>query len=328
MNKIWISIGVFCCIVLALCFAYPYLFSLYIDYYCAKQLPKYDPATNGTFGDMFGGLNTVFSGLAFVGLIATIAVQINIHKREIERENLKREEEAREAKVKHDKFINDKLKYLLSLFKKVVESNKIFINDVTRWIDNNSEDKVELTMFTSSPTDNVLKLVSQKINQEEFYHSYREKNQNDEVLDTFEKIESTLILRNQIENWRDTLIKDINTKSEEIWEKHFSIHKMVQSIKINEVELLYNKYIIKNSNEFNIDTMGESYIGFLDKILLLKITTENNDLYSKIEDLTTTYQALVAQTNDVKNLIANSKEGVLNENNKILFFLNAFEDSL
>ena len=132
MNKIWISIGVFCCIVLALCFAYPYLFSLYIDYYCAKQLPKYDPATNGTFGDMFGGLNTVFSGLAFVGLIATIAVQINIHKREIERENLKREEEAREAKVKHDKFINDKLKYLLSLFKRVVESNKIFINDVTR----------------------------------------------------------------------------------------------------------------------------------------------------------------------------------------------------
>lgn len=33
----------------------------------------------GTFGDMFGSLNTLFSGLGMVGLLATILIQISIH---------------------------------------------------------------------------------------------------------------------------------------------------------------------------------------------------------------------------------------------------------
>jgi len=34
-----------------------------------------DIAERGTFGDMFGGLNTVFAGFAFAGLIVAILMQ-------------------------------------------------------------------------------------------------------------------------------------------------------------------------------------------------------------------------------------------------------------
>ena len=59
----------------------------------------------GTFGDAFGALNTLFSGLAFVGIIYTIFLQrkeLALQRKELEltRQELKRTAEAQEKSEK------------------------------------------------------------------------------------------------------------------------------------------------------------------------------------------------------------------------------------
>jgi hypothetical protein len=44
----------------------------YLTYY---NLKDYNESCRGTFGDMFGGVNALFSGLAFCGIIITILLQ-------------------------------------------------------------------------------------------------------------------------------------------------------------------------------------------------------------------------------------------------------------
>lgn len=48
------------------------IISWIITYFTLKDTP---PDIRGTFGDMFGGLNALFSGLAFCGIIVTILLQ-------------------------------------------------------------------------------------------------------------------------------------------------------------------------------------------------------------------------------------------------------------
>lgn len=47
------------------------LYGVLVDNMCL-----YDNVKRGTFGDMFGALNTIFSGLAFAGIIVTIFMQM------------------------------------------------------------------------------------------------------------------------------------------------------------------------------------------------------------------------------------------------------------
>jgi hypothetical protein len=66
-------------------------------------LPEW--AESGQFGDMFGGLNVFFSGLAFLGVIYTIFLQreeLSLQRKELEltREELKRTAEAQEKSEK------------------------------------------------------------------------------------------------------------------------------------------------------------------------------------------------------------------------------------
>ena len=61
-------------------------------YYSLKDL---DETHRGTFGDMFGGANALFSGLAFTGIIITILLQrkeLSLQRQELSetRKELKR----------------------------------------------------------------------------------------------------------------------------------------------------------------------------------------------------------------------------------------------
>ncbi len=63
-----------------------------------------EPDEHGTFGDLFGGLNTLFSGLAFLGLILAILLQ-----RQELREQRKEFQQAREAHEATAKALQDQL---------------------------------------------------------------------------------------------------------------------------------------------------------------------------------------------------------------------------
>ena len=61
-----------------------------------------EPTNRGTFGDMFGGINTLFSGLAFAGVIYAIILQskeLSLQRRELK---LTREELARSAEAQNE----------------------------------------------------------------------------------------------------------------------------------------------------------------------------------------------------------------------------------
>lgn len=78
------------------------VFSVY--FFVVRQLlPEW--AVSGQFGDMFGGLNALFSGLAFLGVIYAIFLQreeLGLQRKELEltREELKRTAEAQEKSEK------------------------------------------------------------------------------------------------------------------------------------------------------------------------------------------------------------------------------------
>ena len=72
----------------------------YLNYYFMV-----DKADRGTFGDMFGSVNAIFSGLAFAGIIITIYLQgneLSLQRKELveTREVLKRTAEAQEESEK------------------------------------------------------------------------------------------------------------------------------------------------------------------------------------------------------------------------------------
>lgn len=71
---------------------------LSVTYYYLHDL---DPSERGTYGDMFGGANALFSGLAFTGIIVTILLQrkeLALQRQELRdtREELKRSASAQE----------------------------------------------------------------------------------------------------------------------------------------------------------------------------------------------------------------------------------------
>ncbi len=77
------------------------LLSLFVIYFSVVVFLYPDIANRGQFGDMFGGLNTLFSGLAFGGVVYAIFLQrrdLELQREELRltREELKRTAEAQE----------------------------------------------------------------------------------------------------------------------------------------------------------------------------------------------------------------------------------------
>lgn len=74
---------------------------IFVVYFFAVRHFYFDLVSRGQFGDMFGGMNALFSGLAFLGVIYAIILQkeeLKLQRNELEltRKELKRTAEAQE----------------------------------------------------------------------------------------------------------------------------------------------------------------------------------------------------------------------------------------
>lgn len=110
--------------------------SWYYTFYILKDLSLDE---RGTFGDMFGGLNTLFSGLAFCGIIISILLQsaeLKMQREEIRqnREELKGSKVAQEAqsyslqKQAENLKVSAKLSALNTLVNYYIKKSKINLN--------------------------------------------------------------------------------------------------------------------------------------------------------------------------------------------------------
>lgn len=328
MKTSFIVVGIVLFIfILLVCFFYPYLFNWYIDYYCEKRLPKYDTSTNGTFGDMFGGLNTLFSGLAFVGLIATIFVQIYLHKREIEIDRQKQENELKEGKIKHVKYRDDKLTYLLNILNKSLESDKIYLDDLNKWLDETNNNKVEIKRIEMNTNDYYLNIITQKINQEEFFHCYLEKNQNNSILDLFSAIESNLQSRNQLEKLVEDFVIDVGRRKSEIVKINTPFIKEINASMDKDIVTLRNSFF--NTNSVDLDKTIEAHHSFRTKFFDNKtLFIKYPNLMNELELLRSHFEAYNTRTKKYKKQVSEIERKIKTLNIKIEKMVSDFENNM
>lgn len=77
-----------------------------------------DETSRGTFGDMFGFANAVFTGLSFIGLLMTISLQ----RKDL---NEQREELQKQSKTLHIQNFENTFFQMLNLFNSIMESTEI-----------------------------------------------------------------------------------------------------------------------------------------------------------------------------------------------------------
>lgn len=86
-----------------------------------------EPADRGTFGDMFGAINALFSGLAFAGMIITLLQQkeeLSLQRKELEDtrkelEGQKEQQKTQNETLKYQRFETTFFFNLLSAFKEI-----------------------------------------------------------------------------------------------------------------------------------------------------------------------------------------------------------------
>lgn len=145
-----------------------------------------DKLGRGTYGDMYGALNTFFSGIAFLGLLVTIGVQIYIHNEERKNDNEKRDEERINNQNKQNKTFQDSLHYINCLFIDAIgitnnhkESFEIFIANKEKNVFNN--DGFKVGSFVSR-----LNTITEKIDQEKYFIAYRNFFNDYDIIPVFE----------------------------------------------------------------------------------------------------------------------------------------------
>ncbi len=151
-----------------------------------------DKLGRGTYGDMYGALNTFFSGIAFIGLLVTIAVQIYIHNKE------------RSIDIKkQDRAFRDSLHYICCLFIDAIgiinnhkESFEIFIS-------NKESNIFDYTGFKIGSFISRLSTINEKIDQEKYFIAYRNYFNDYDIIPVFENF-------TMIQNVCELSIKQIN----------------------------------------------------------------------------------------------------------------------
>lgn len=144
-------------------FDYPFLIKSHLTGLNQKR----EDITIGSYGDMYGGLNAFVSGLAFLGLLITIGVQLWLYYRQ---EQSKKEEKIEVA--------FNKLIYLDFLVKQSLSEIKVFKAGINDLINHNSfmEKTVTPLNCTDSIEYNKINHIVNEIDQEVFFTAYYQKN--------------------------------------------------------------------------------------------------------------------------------------------------------
>ncbi|NBA77271.1 hypothetical protein GOQ04_17075 [Emticicia sp. ODNR4P] len=222
---------------------------------------------------MFGALNTFFSGLAFIGLLATIGLQIYFHQKEMSLERDKIDLEALKEAKAVQKEIKDKLVYILAMFKRIYESNIVMADDLKMWLDQNPQEQLRISQFVYKTIDDTHELVSKRLNQESYYQCYKSQRDDNNILDAFGYVDDTLALRIQIRkeferiitlnNEETSLITDLLEKIELLTQKEVGLFEIYKEHSLN--------------TAIHIDQLMEKLIN--SRALLLKIHGQNSDTW-------------------------------------------------
>lgn len=235
----------------------------------------------GTFGDMFGSVNAIFSGLAFAGIIITIYIQS--HELKLQRKELKLTR--KEAKRTRNEFSlqNDTMKLqqfentffqMLSLFHDNTE--KIYSTDnrfkgktIFREVLNNLDRNINIAFkarFNSSPNK---ALYDEYL---DFYHEEQDKTSVEDfivlfniIVDIFE--DNLSVYFTNLQN----ILKLIDKS--EIVDKPYYISVIVSQFIKSEIKTIFY-YTISNKKESEFRVLVEKY-GLLESVKITDIFNVN-----------------------------------------------------
>lgn len=253
-------------------YSYPdFLKKLVIDYNHGTDLAKETSEFGrGNFGDMYGALNTFFSGLAFLGLLVTIGVQIYIHKLSNDKDIEKKENKEKEKKSESYSETFQKISYYHSIISRVILSNKLFIEALIKFDNENPVDVLQPKVLVLQTSDNILEIASKKINHETYYKHYRKwhnNNNNNNILNTFETIDMVLDIRQLVKKNVEQYFTKYNNK---LFDIKKSLNELSSIIKRDANYPLHKeKFIEINFNliETNIDFLHSQLIKFKNDLI-------------------------------------------------------------
>lgn len=144
-------------------FCYPKIIQYYLIFFSPGYVPDKDSIGRGTYGDMYGALNTFFSGLAFIGLITTILLQLFLHQRE-------------QDILKYDSHQAQKKNLLLlkEILSQVINYNSAFIEDGYNYLNDTGDRKIHLKRLKYRVLSGVLILIREKISEGKYFDAISE----------------------------------------------------------------------------------------------------------------------------------------------------------
>ena len=288
---------VFFVILIILIWWYPFIIDYLICYYDKSYQHNIDAPTRGTFGDMYGMLNSFLSGLALIGLVYTLYWQ-------------KKQDEIKIINEQKDKMI-----YLEGLFKEGISILNNYIDSYATF-----SDELKLIPF-NIPQNKVrysqkrLKVITSKLDQESYYLSYKAQVKQGDIIASFRNFDSAYQKINlTIEDIQNKALRDDKRK------KEFSLllHGILLELKQrkdtiepyctpNDSYLTFSKYLINRYDE--IDKFDSLKI-FNEIIIDLKnevFNPKKNNSKFDFED----FKALIERLENQKNIIETNNKDII-----------------
>jgi hypothetical protein len=290
-----------------------YLTSVYYPKYIIEKMMQLQPGYliklpndelgRGTFGDMYGALNTFFSGIGIVGLLATIAIQISLYNND--KSTIKREKEKEERDLLY--FIYFRIKHAKAELDKVIIVSSSVYDKYVRMEKFSDDDKENLELLEHETKKIDIKFI-ESLNIEKNHVIYLKYLNDDKFLKFFDKFPSlvnktsTSIAYSKIILFqRESPIKDFQNKlnklladiSSSINELNSWRYKDIRDDDINYVYPIIKKYLDSFSYTIPLEETVE----------ILNIVTNYMDKH-----YTNTFPQPFVELYKYKNQINRSKE--------------------
>ncbi len=121
----------------------------------------------GTFGDMYGVLNSFLSGLSIIGIVLTLYWD---KKQEVDKE---------------EKANIDRMSYLYSVCQKANAMLQEYQDALTKFNEELDKDPLYIPYIVIETSTEILSVINEKIDQEAYFHSYKSFYSDEQILDLF-----------------------------------------------------------------------------------------------------------------------------------------------
>lgn len=262
----------------------------------AYLLPQFisDPSSRGVYGDMFGAVNTLFSGLAFAGIIYTIYQQgtelrlqrkeLKMQREEVAKTNKALEEQIKTAEIQRfeNTFFN-----MIDLHNNLVKDLAVTVQDVDTWVQPKEFEKIYTGKEAFSYLYNEFKDTETRMkeiaNQENIdavqFYGFRPEAMGDSYDSFFKKTEKKIqpYYKNLF-----NLISIIHEKDQvEDEEKKYYLRILESQLSPDELLMLFYRTMTKGGRQMRILTKQYSLLKDIRGYDL--IYTEDLEIYNNID---------------------------------------------